>query len=643
MRLIAVCNIIDKDNNTIGLRLLDVDTKTIKDVPVDDVVDVLNKGIATIENIGTNGNELIGTNGSINRLTKVKGGKVYGKSSLVIIDEIIDKGYLVADYKGTMKKYSTENVIKYAKNNGIANGKVVNKDEKEFISSISGAYNKVEMQVSSTRGKELYTGEKVEDIEELKPLYLFGTVLYYKNNDFFTSKDYYELKDTEKINNQIIKNNGVYELYNMYTLLKSIDRDIDNTNIEQKLPYIDHLLFSKRSYESVKAFTLERYNNNANIVMSFTSIENIGKIEITDKEQQKFIVNQVKKLCNDISERIIIPDVKFALVRSNNGKGVNYKIHLGRYTDHKSNIKTERLENIYRDKDEYANVWEDENYFYIRGLDGVYKYDMSTIAEQYKRMEAPSKKNLKAKILNSDYKESVTLSGELLSITSKEEILKIPTSVVKIMQKSITINEENKTIIFPNTIKSSNIKIIESFHYTGIEKVIIECCTEASINILKGILDEPIFNYDSVIEFNRDITPIEYALIVSSRYFNKINIKANNINMLDSNFLKETLNEHIKIVKAHDILANKVKIKPLYTKSGRLKNVKSDNDYTMLYEHTKKFYHYVDMANANNLDINDINYLKGTVDKIRDIYNNRMAEYNKELEAFKRDYETYYK
>jgi len=143
MGILAIANIID-GKNTIGLRLLDTISGQIKDVPIANVIGVLASGKATIDNVGLENGKLVGTNGSLDRLPEIMNGVLVGiYSPVIIVNQIDDIGYTVTSYKGTMVKLKNEDVLKYAKLNGIANGKIVNRDGKEFISSINGEYPKI--------------------------------------------------------------------------------------------------------------------------------------------------------------------------------------------------------------------------------------------------------------------------------------------------------------------------------------------------------------------------------------------------------------------------------------------------------------------------------------------------------------------
>lgn len=143
MKLIGIANISD-GRDTIGIRVLDVDTKQVQDVPVSSLISILKSGTAMINNLGIDNGKLVGTNGAIYRLPKIVDGKLVGKSPMVVINQIGDTGYTVANYAGVVVKVGRLRAIEYAKTEGISNGKIVNKEGKEFISSIIGGYDIVD-------------------------------------------------------------------------------------------------------------------------------------------------------------------------------------------------------------------------------------------------------------------------------------------------------------------------------------------------------------------------------------------------------------------------------------------------------------------------------------------------------------------
>ena len=157
-KIFAIAKIVDR-NKTIGLRIADVESKNVqyRDVSLDSIHKVLSSGNITIENIGILDGDIVGTNGSIDRLASVTTtGELMGKAPLVIINKIGDVGYTIVDHKGLLKKVREEDVVAYAKQFGIANGKVVVKNGLEYVSSINGEYDVQEVSASKLgKNKEI--------------------------------------------------------------------------------------------------------------------------------------------------------------------------------------------------------------------------------------------------------------------------------------------------------------------------------------------------------------------------------------------------------------------------------------------------------------------------------------------------------
>jgi hypothetical protein len=143
MSIIAIANI-SNGKSTIGLRLLDIDTRQIKDVPMYDIINVLKSTNLQIDNIELQDNKIIGSNGSIDRLPKIINGQLIDKSPLIILNQVYATGYTVSDYKGQTIRMTTKGVIDYAQENGIANGEVIGKSYRSYIRPIKGEYRKLE-------------------------------------------------------------------------------------------------------------------------------------------------------------------------------------------------------------------------------------------------------------------------------------------------------------------------------------------------------------------------------------------------------------------------------------------------------------------------------------------------------------------
>ena len=154
--------VIKEDSRVIGYRLLSVPDKDcnydnvknfntydatenqLKYVMIHNQLEVLNAEIRK--------NQIVGRGASLSRYVTInrEGKKESKLSQLVIIAQLVDRkahnilGYIVSDYTGKVVKGKLEVVIQYVENNGIANGKlIIRENGTKFISSIDGEYTKL--------------------------------------------------------------------------------------------------------------------------------------------------------------------------------------------------------------------------------------------------------------------------------------------------------------------------------------------------------------------------------------------------------------------------------------------------------------------------------------------------------------------
>lgn len=145
MKIYAIANIINANKETMGFRLLDIDSKKVTNSSYQSIYEAIRCKSFVVENIVISNGKLVGSNGSIDRIPKIlENGSLIGESSLTIIGCLGNQGYIVSDFKGNIKQASIEDTIEYASKNGISNGKVVTKDNKTFISAIVGTYELAE-------------------------------------------------------------------------------------------------------------------------------------------------------------------------------------------------------------------------------------------------------------------------------------------------------------------------------------------------------------------------------------------------------------------------------------------------------------------------------------------------------------------
>lgn len=180
MNIYLIGTIHNTDKNIIGYRIIDYDTGKTMDVPTDNMLSVLSNKQVEVKGISIENSKFIGTNGSLDRYPKILNNKLFGKSSLVIINQIVNEngtlGYTVCDWKGESKRASLKDVIQYASTNGIANGALKSLNGKEFISPIQGEYPKIVIETPvakvaketvsiSTQVKEVDTKQESKELE----------------------------------------------------------------------------------------------------------------------------------------------------------------------------------------------------------------------------------------------------------------------------------------------------------------------------------------------------------------------------------------------------------------------------------------------------------------------------------------------
>lgn len=135
--------------NPVGYRVLDTDSETTFDYTCQQIMSELGNG-KDIKGIGldTDSYGLTGTNGQLSRYPKLVNGVSINNNCIIIFRSIDDK-YIVTGSNGKMLSMTEASIIEYGLTQGIANGKVVEKDGTKFLSSISGEYEKDKLALKS--------------------------------------------------------------------------------------------------------------------------------------------------------------------------------------------------------------------------------------------------------------------------------------------------------------------------------------------------------------------------------------------------------------------------------------------------------------------------------------------------------------
>lgn len=141
MGILVIARIYD-NNNFLGYRLFDEESEQVRDVGEASLKSVLSNGYK-LNNVELRGTELHGTNGSLERYASINVSNFENIQMPLVVIGRLNGGYSVVDCCGNIKNVRETELIRYADKFGLANGKVVEKDGKKFISAIYGEYKEV--------------------------------------------------------------------------------------------------------------------------------------------------------------------------------------------------------------------------------------------------------------------------------------------------------------------------------------------------------------------------------------------------------------------------------------------------------------------------------------------------------------------
>ena len=141
---------------TVGFRIYDKDTKQRMDASLDSVKKQLMSGNVTIDGLEMQDGEVKGSNGSLDRYPSIFNGMLLSKCPLIITKIYPDNIFGVVNYLGNDNKMTLDALVRYYSTEGIANAKVVTRDGKQYISRISGEFEKDKM------FKDLESGDKTK-------------------------------------------------------------------------------------------------------------------------------------------------------------------------------------------------------------------------------------------------------------------------------------------------------------------------------------------------------------------------------------------------------------------------------------------------------------------------------------------------
>ena len=618
MRLIGIANI-SNGEETIGFRLLDMDTKQTKDVPIESIKQAIKSNNIQIDNLEIKAGIISGSNGSIDRLPKIINGQLIEKSPLIILNQIGETSYEVSDFKGSISNVKDTDIIEYANKNGISNGKIVTKDGRSFISAISGSY--VIKNIQQLTNKEPYTGELITKSRKLLPVLLAINVFdnstsYAKNVLVYYHKEelvIHAVTKADKINSKLdissLKKGLVTECSGC-TIFKYIIKPL-SIEIKADRPEIEQLLKINEFRAGIHQSITRKSRKNCEIDKetdlpipaakdAYQTIEvrkHIGKT--LEESISPDIVEKYLKYLKIMKARVKVLYIvdtkgKIALNRTCTSEGIYYNIYkTGR---HGAEIQSKTsIEDIYYSNTEYDNVTVSGTGMSILGLDGEYSYDMGLIFKTYNKALIETNRNIKAIIFDSKYNESVNELGELKNFRTNQETIHIPNNVKEILAGSIVvIPSKNRGIIFGDSIEKCE---LGCFNYVEeddkqqtnlISYIEIGCSIKATSSILNSMRHN-MLNSNSVIHFTRDITPEEYAKIILDEMQIK-KITSSNQNNFDDRFIFNVVQRILpKKANGFNLIDKPLTISENINRYGKVTGYRTTRNYRVFLDDFEKF------------------------------------------------------
>lgn len=370
-----------KDNSKkdiVGFRLLDSDNGQVMDQPYNAVANVVNSKKVKIHGI-TPGNKLKGSNGSFDRYPAFVNNNIIS-NSLVILASIDDKGFVVSNFEGKFTSATIDETLTYSNKVGIANGKVVTKDGKQYISAINGTYENRPAS-SDARFKNIginreYAADLKESIKKSK--LKTGNDVRFARVVTGTPNPNSKLKELDEDTGMTVEQKMAYTLLALkhvrpfyYSIFNTIRRiEANEEEIDTMAVSLDTLYFSSNF---IKSLPLQE--------LLFVYIHEICHIamkhRIREKGREHDVWNQacdyyINKCIADDFGLKEIGDVVDAQSRIENAVGTRYKIGLPANCLFNSNINidTDTPEKIYEELMSLANQTPDSGDGEDEGGDG---------------------------------------------------------------------------------------------------------------------------------------------------------------------------------------------------------------------------------------------------------------------------------
>lgn len=417
-------------------------------------------------------------------------------------------------------------------------------------------------------------------------------------------------KDSIKIDYKSKDNIGRADrLKSLSTLTKLENKD----EIERLLKINDNASYVYEQYLDNKD------RKDCELINKPTNIDTVNKADL------KFILGVIERERLPLYKKDIIVDTSYLLCRELKKDGINYIEYRYNHVLDNYEINRVEIEEVIENPSLYSNIKINNEYIVIKGLDGEYKYNIDKIHAIYKRRKKKTASCNKAKLLGKNRTEIVNERGDLLKLSTDEEVVILSTDVRNILEYAIELNHNNKSIAIGENIlninKNSIIVKDISNRYNHLEVLYINCKEETSLKVIKAMDNNFITHIDKVV-FNRQITSNELLELAFGRVYSKIDFKKE-YNISDEmliDFINKSMDKYLDM----GIFTMKDKVQVDYI--GREKIVYVNNRYEIFKENYRLLKHA-----WKKVVITDNIYINTTVKQILSRLYSLLADYEEQV------------